>query len=57
MLEIGNKVPEFIVIDQNNEKVNSKDWASKKVCLYFYPKDNTPGCTKESCNLRDNYDA
>lgn len=54
-LKIGSKAPAFSVNDQNGNLVKLKDLAGKKVVLYFYPKDMTPGCTAESCNLRDNY--
>nr|WP_319573608.1 thioredoxin-dependent thiol peroxidase [uncultured Draconibacterium sp.] len=56
-LKVGNKAPDFDGINQNGEKIALKDFAGKKLILYFYPKDNTPGCTAESCNLNDNYDA
>jgi len=56
-LKVGNKAPDFEGINQNGEKIALKDFAGKKLILYFYPKDNTPGCTAESCNLNDNYDA
>ncbi|MBN2632526.1 MAG: thioredoxin-dependent thiol peroxidase [Bacteroidales bacterium] len=52
----GMKAPMFESIDQNGNKVSLKDFAGKKLILYFYPKDNTPGCTAEACNLRDNYE-
>ncbi|HOO99977.1 MAG TPA: thioredoxin-dependent thiol peroxidase [Bacteroidales bacterium] len=52
----GMKAPMFEGVDQNGKKVSLKDFAGKKLVLYFYPKDNTPGCTAEACNLRDNYD-
>jgi peroxiredoxin Q/BCP len=52
----GMKAPDFEGIDQNGNTVRLSDFAGKKVILYFYPKDNTPGCTAEACNLRDNYD-
>ncbi|MBN1107157.1 MAG: thioredoxin-dependent thiol peroxidase [Bacteroidales bacterium] len=55
-LTIGMKAPMFEGIDQNGNKVSLKDFAGKKLILYFYPKDNTPGCTAEACNLRDNYE-
>ena len=55
VLNIGNKAPDFEVNNQNSEKTKLSDYEGKKVILYFYPKDNTPGCTAESCNLRDNY--
>lgn len=56
-LKVGDKAPEFEGVNQNGEKISLKDYAGKKLILYFYPKDNTPGCTAESCNLNDNYDA
>jgi peroxiredoxin Q/BCP len=52
----GMKAPDFEGIDQNGNTVRLSDFAGKKVILYFYPKDNTPGCTAEACSLRDNYD-
>lgn len=54
-LAIGDKAPAFSGIDQNEKKASLKDLKGKKVILYFYPKDDTPGCTAESCNLRDNW--
>ena len=54
-LNIGDKAPDFEISNQNNENTKLSDYKGKKVVLYFYPKDNTPGCTAESCNLRDNY--
>ena len=51
------KAPLFEGIDQNGRLIKLVDYSGKKVILYFYPKDNTPGCTAESCNLRDNYDS
>ena len=54
-LKAGMKAPAFQVNDQDGNSVKLKDLAGKKVVLYFYPKDMTPGCTAESCNLRDNY--
>ena len=56
-LKAGDKAPDFSVNDQNGKPVKLSDYKGKKVVLYFYPKDNTPGCTAESCNLRDNYSA
>lgn len=56
-LEAGDKAPDFEVNDQDGNTVKLSDYAGKKVVMYFYPKDNTPGCTAESCNLRDNYTA
>ena len=49
MLEIGNKAPDFTLLDQNGENVSLNDFRGKKVILYFYPKDSTPGCTKQAC--------
>lgn len=51
----GQKAPLFEGTDQDGKKVSLSDFIGKKVVLYFYPKDNTPGCTAEACNLRDNY--
>jgi len=55
LLHPGHKAPDFSVNDENGNRVKLKDLKGKKVVLYFYPKDMTPGCTAESCNLRDNY--
>ena len=57
MLSIGSPAPLFITTDQNGRTVSLADFKGQKVILYFYPKDNTPGCTAQACNLRDNYDA
>ena len=54
-MEIGQKLPEILGKDQNGNEVRLNDFAGKKLVLYVYPKDNTPGCTNEACNLRDNY--
>ena len=54
-LKEGQKAPLFEGTDQDGNIIRLKDYTGKKVILYFYPKDNTPGCTKEACNLRDNY--
>ncbi len=54
-LSIGDSAPDFEVNDQNGNPVRLSGYKGRKVVLYFYPKDNTPGCTAESCNLRDNY--
>jgi len=54
-LKIGDKAPEFNSIDQEGNPLRLKDFIGHKVILYFYPKDSTPGCTAEACNLRDNY--
>lgn len=54
-LKKGDKAPDFKGLNQRNEWVSLKDFEGKKVILYFYPKDNTSGCTAEACNLNDNY--
>ena len=56
-LNIGDKAPNFSGLDQNSNKLCLADYKGKKLVLYFYPKDNTPGCTAESCNLSQNYSA
>jgi thioredoxin-dependent peroxiredoxin len=55
-LSEGAAAPQFTGNDQDGRKVDLKDFRGKKVILYFYPEDDTPGCTTEACNLRDNYD-
>jgi thioredoxin-dependent peroxiredoxin len=55
-LQQGDKAPDFESKDQDGKTVKLSDFIGKKVIIYFYPKDNTPGCTAQSCNLRDNYD-
>jgi len=54
-LKIGDKAPEFKGVDENGENISLSNFKGKNIILYFYPKDNTPGCTNEACNLRDNY--
>ncbi|MGV3507963.1 MAG: thioredoxin-dependent thiol peroxidase [Sphingobacteriaceae bacterium] len=54
-LKEGDKAPQFTAKDQNGNTVSLSDFAGKDVILYFYPKDDTPGCTAEACNFRDNY--
>jgi thioredoxin-dependent peroxiredoxin len=54
-LKIGDKAPDFKTEDQNGNPINLNDFSGSKVILYFYPKDNTPGCTAQACNLTDNY--
>ncbi|NVK86412.1 MAG: thioredoxin-dependent thiol peroxidase [Cytophagia bacterium] len=56
-LQPGDKAPAFAGIDQDGNSIKLSDFAGKKLVLYFYPKDNTPGCTVQACNLRDNYQA
>lgn len=56
MLQIGTKAPYFEGIDENGNKISLADYAGRKLVLYFYPKDSTPGCTSEACDLRDNYE-
>jgi peroxiredoxin Q/BCP len=55
-LKVGDQAPSFSSIDQLGNKVALTDYVGKKVAIYFYPKDNTPGCTVQACNLRDNYE-
>jgi len=55
MLEEGKKAPQFTLKDQSGKSVALKNFLGKKVVLYFYPKDDTPGCTKEACNFRDDF--
>ena len=55
MLKIGDKAPAINSIDENGDAITLEQFKGKKVVLYFYPKDMTPGCTMQSCNLRDNY--
>ena len=56
-LKVGDSAPSFTTEDQQGNTVNLSDYKGKKVVLYFYPKDNTPGCTAQACDLRDNYNA
>jgi thioredoxin-dependent peroxiredoxin len=56
-LKEGSKAPLFEGIDQNGNEIKLSQFLGKKVVLYFYPKDDTPGCTAEACNLRDNYES
>lgn len=55
VLKEGDKAPAFIALDQNGNKVSLKHFKGKKLVLYFYPEDDTPTCTIQACNLRDNY--
>lgn len=54
-LNIGDKIPEALGVDQDGKEVKASDYKGRKFILYFYPKDNTPGCTAEACNFRDNF--
>ena len=54
-MNIGDKAPEVLGTDQNGKEIKVSDYKGKKIVLYFYPKDSTPGCTSQACNLRDNY--
>lgn len=56
MLEVGVKAPEFKLQDKDGNEVSLSDFKNKKVVLYFYPRDNTAGCTKQACAFRDNYE-
>jgi peroxiredoxin Q/BCP len=55
MLKVGDKVPQFVSKDQDGNSVSLADYKGKKLIVFFYPAANTPGCTAEACNLRDNY--
>ena len=57
LLSPGDKAPDFRTSDQDGEAVSLKDFRGRKVVLYFYPKDDTPGCTKEACSFRDGFAA
>jgi thioredoxin-dependent peroxiredoxin len=54
-LKVGDKAPLFTSKDENGKSISLNDYSGKKVVIYFYPKDNTPGCTVQACNIRDNY--
>ncbi|MGI6321457.1 MAG: thioredoxin-dependent thiol peroxidase [Bacteroidales bacterium] len=54
-IEIDKKAPEIVGIDQFGNEIKLSDYLGKKLIIFFYPKDNTPGCTAQACNLRDNY--
>ena len=56
-MNVGDKAPEVLGMDENGRQVRLEDYRGRKVVLYFYPKDNTSGCTAEACSLRDNYEA
>ena len=55
MLEVGQKAPQFTLLDKDNKEVSLSDFLGKKVVVYFYPKDNTPGCTRQACAFAENY--
>lgn len=55
MLQIGDKMPAFSVVDETGKTVTERDMFGRKTVIYFYPKDSTPGCTAEACNIRDNH--
>jgi len=55
VMKVGDKVPEVLGFDANGNEIKTSDYKGQKIVLYFYPKDNTTGCTAEACNLRDNY--
>ncbi len=55
-IKIGDKAPAFTLKDSSNQNISLSDFKGKRVIIYFYPKDNTPGCTKEACNFKDNWD-
>ena len=54
-LKVGDKAPDFTGVNEKNETISLSDYKGKKLILFFYPKDNTPGCTAAACDLRDNY--
>ncbi len=56
-LTVGDKAPEFTILNEDGQEIKLSDYRGKKLVLFFYPKDDSPGCTKEACNLRDNYRA
>ena len=55
-MEIGQKLPEFLGVDQDGKELKLSDFKSKQLVLYIYPRDSTPGCTNQACSLRDNYE-
>ena len=55
-LKVGDKLPNFECIDENENLISSEDYSGKKLIVFFYPKANTPGCTAEACNLSENYE-
>ena len=57
MLEVGTKAPDFALLDKNENLIKLSDFLGKKIVLYFYPKDNTPGCTRQACAFAQSFDA
>lgn len=57
MLEVGTKAPDFALLDKNENLIKLSDFLEKKIVLYFYPKDNTPGCTRQACAFAQSFDA
>lgn len=55
MVNIGDKAPEILGVNENGQEIKTSDYKGRKIALYFYPKDNTPGCTAQACSLRDGY--
>ena len=55
-MEIGQKLPEFLGVDQDGKELKLSDFKGKQLVLYIYPRDSTPGCTNQACSLRDNYE-
>lgn len=55
MIQIGDKIPDVLGVDENGQEIRSEQFRGQKLVLYFYPKDNTSGCTAEACSIRDNY--
>lgn len=56
MLKVGEKAPDFLGVDDNRNEIRVSDYAGRRLVVYFYPKDSTPGCTAEACSLRDGMD-
>lgn len=54
-LQVGDKIPSFLGVNQDGKEIRFSDFSGKKLAIYFYPKDNTPGCTAQACSLRDDY--